>query len=73
MTDPAVKHRVDALIELQIFTLRRSSSLTPSELIEYHARSAKIRELFAELDGCTPLPPYPIHKSRHRHPHSDAA
>ena len=67
MTDPAsaIQRQVDDLIQLQILTLRQSTLLTPSELTEYHARSAEIRRLFLELDRRRPLPPYPVHTSRH--------
>ena len=70
MTDPAsvVKLQVDDLIELQIVALK-SSPLTSSELTDFHARSAQINRLFGELDRAKQLPPYPVHKSKHRlHP-----
>jgi hypothetical protein len=67
MTDPAsaIKRQVDDLIQLQISTLRQSSSMSPSDLTEYHTRSAKIRILFRELDRRKPLPPYPVHRRPH--------
>ena len=67
MTDPAsaIRRQVDELIEAQISTLKQSSSLTSSELTEYHGRSAKISKLFAELDRSKTLPPYP---NRRHHP-----
>lgn len=68
MTGPAstIKRQIDDLIELQIITLKRSSSLSPSELTDYHARYARISRLFIELDRSRPLPPNPILKRRHR-------
>ena len=43
VTDPAsgIRHEVQQLIQLQIDTLRLESSLTPSQLWEYHSRIAK--------------------------------
>lgn len=67
MTDPAsaIKRQVDDLVRLQIIALRQSSPLTGSQLMEYHARFVEINRLFGELDRTKPLPPYPIHKSKH--------
>jgi len=47
MTDPAsaIKHEVLQLIDVQIETLKQESSLDSSQLLEYQARSAKIRTL----------------------------
>lgn len=70
MTDPAavIKVQVDDLIELQIIALK-SSPLTSSELADFHLRSAHLTRLLRELDLAKPLPPYPVHKSKHRlHP-----
>lgn len=52
MTDPAfpIKNEVQRLIDFQIDTLRKPSSLTSSELTEYHSRSEKITTLYEELD-----------------------
>jgi len=52
ITDPAsaIKREVDQLIDLQIETLRRDSSLNSSELLDYSARSRRIRSLYGELD-----------------------
>jgi hypothetical protein len=52
ITDPAsaIKREVLQLIDLQIATLRQDSSLNSSELIDYKARSEKIRTLYVELD-----------------------
>jgi hypothetical protein len=52
ITDPAsaIKREVLQLIDFQIETLRRDSSLNSSELIDYKARSEKIRTLYVELD-----------------------
>jgi hypothetical protein len=52
ITDPAsaIKREVLQLIDLQIATLRRDSSLNSSELIDYKARYEKIRTLYVELD-----------------------
>jgi len=52
VTDPAsgIRHEVQQLIQLQIDTLRLESSLTSSELWEYHSRSQRITELYRELD-----------------------
>jgi hypothetical protein len=71
MTDPAsaIKREVDDLIQRQIITLNQASALSPSALAEFHARSTKINSLFADLDRSRPLPPYPVHRSKHRlHP-----
>jgi hypothetical protein len=52
MTDPAsgIRHEVQQLIQLQIDTLRLESSLTSSQLWEYHSRSKRITALYSELD-----------------------
>ena len=52
MTDPAfaIKRQVECLVEVQIDVLRKQSSLSSSELDEYHARSEKISALYRELD-----------------------
>ncbi len=52
ITDPAsaIKREVEELIDLQIETLRRDSPLNSSELLDYGARSTRIRSLYAELD-----------------------
>jgi hypothetical protein len=52
MTDPAtaIKWDVFQLVELQIETLRQEGRLSDSALIEYHARSEKITELYHEID-----------------------
>jgi hypothetical protein len=52
MTDPAfaIKHEVLQLVEIQIETLRKPSSLTSSDLNEYHLRSKKLALLYNELD-----------------------
>lgn len=53
MTDPAfaIKNEVHRLIEVQIETLRKASSLTPSELDEYHLRSVQLANLCKQLDS----------------------
>ncbi len=52
MTDPAfaIKNEVLLLVDVQIDTLRKPSSLTPSELDEYHSRSERITRLYEQLD-----------------------
>jgi len=52
MTDPAfaIKNQVQQLVEVQIDTLRKSSSLTSWELDEYHPRSERITTLYGKLD-----------------------
>ena len=52
MTDPAfaIKNEVLQLVEIQIETLRKPSSLTSSDLDEYHSRSKKIALLYKHLD-----------------------
>ena len=52
MTDPAsgIRHEVQQLIQLQIDTLRLESSLTSSQLWEYHSRFQRITALYTELD-----------------------
>jgi len=52
MTDPAfpIKNEVQRLVEVQIDTLRKPSSLTSSELSEYHSRSERIVTLYEQLD-----------------------
>jgi hypothetical protein len=52
MTDraTAIKRDVFQLVELQIETLRQEGRLSDSALIEYHARSEKITELYHEID-----------------------
>ena len=45
-----IRHEVQQLIQLQIDTLRLESSLTPSELWDYHSRSQRITALYRELD-----------------------
>ena len=50
--DPAsvIKREVLQLIDLQIEMLKTESSLDSSQLMDYQARSARIRRLYAELD-----------------------
>jgi hypothetical protein len=52
MTHPAsaIKREVRQLVDRQIETLRQPTSLTSSDLGEYHARSKKITTLYRELD-----------------------
>jgi hypothetical protein len=52
MTDPAsaIKHEVHQLVDLQIETLRQSSSLTTSDLLDYRVRSQKIGVLYQKSD-----------------------
>jgi hypothetical protein len=52
MTDPAsaTKREVLQLVELQIDTLRREGPLSESALLDYHARSEKITELYQTID-----------------------
>ena len=55
MTDPAfaIKNQVARLVEIQIDMLRKQSSLTTSELDEYHSRSEEISGLYRQLDMIT--------------------
>ena len=52
MTDPAfaIKHTVRQLVDVQIDTLRKPSSLTSSELDEHRSRSERISALYEQLD-----------------------
>jgi len=52
MTTPvaAIRDEVRKLIQAQIETFGQASRLTSSELIEYHHRAEKIRQLGQELD-----------------------
>lgn len=52
MTDPAfaIKRQVECLVDVQIDALGKRSSLSSSELDEYHARSEKISSLYRESD-----------------------
>lgn len=52
MTQPAaaIKRQVCELVDEQIQTLRKETSLTSSDLHQYHARSEKITELYTELN-----------------------
>jgi hypothetical protein len=52
MTDPAfpIKNEVQRLVDVQIDTLRKPSSLTSFELNEYHSRSERITTLYEKLD-----------------------
>ncbi len=52
MTHPAsaIKREVRQLVDRQIATLRQPTSLTSSDLGEYHARSEKITTLYRKLD-----------------------
>jgi uncharacterized protein with von Willebrand factor type A (vWA) domain len=52
MTDPAfaIKNQVQQLVDVQIDTLRKSSSLTSLELDEYRSRSERISALCEQLD-----------------------
>jgi hypothetical protein len=52
MTDPAfpIKNEVQRLVDVQIDTLRRPSSLTSFELNEYHSRSERITTVYEKLD-----------------------
>jgi len=47
---PAIRREVQELIQLQIETMNLESSLTASQLWEYHSRSQRIKELYGELD-----------------------
>jgi hypothetical protein len=51
-TDPAfaIKRQVEDLVETQIEALGKRSSLSSSDLDEYHVRSEKISALYRELD-----------------------
>jgi len=55
MTDPgsAIKNEVYQLIELQIRTLRRDSSLETTDLLDYSMRAERIKTLYQELDRIT--------------------
>jgi ppGpp synthetase/RelA/SpoT-type nucleotidyltranferase len=55
MTDPAsaITNEVDQLIELQIRTLRRESSLETTDLLDYSMRAERIKTLYQELDRIT--------------------
>jgi hypothetical protein len=46
MTDPAFANQVQQLVDVQIDTLRKPSSLTSSELHEYRSRSERIAALW---------------------------
>jgi hypothetical protein len=52
ITDPAsaIKREVLQLIDLQIETLKRQSSLDSAQLLDYQERSKQIRTLYRELD-----------------------
>ena len=52
VTDPAsaITHEVQQLIQQQIDILRLESTLTSSQLWEYHSRSQRITVLYKELD-----------------------
>jgi len=52
MTDPAfpIKNEVQRLVEVQIDTLRKPSSLTSSELDVYFSRAKRIATLYEQLD-----------------------
>ena len=60
MTDPAsaISRQIDRLIQMQIITLGKPSSLTQLELREYHSRSAKLKRLLADLNWRQPVRPY---------------
>jgi hypothetical protein len=47
---PSIKHEVFQLVETQIETFRQEGRLTDSALLEYHARSERITELYGEID-----------------------
>ncbi|MGA9416372.1 MAG: hypothetical protein WBV60_16925 [Terriglobales bacterium] len=51
MTDPAfpIKNEVQRLVDVQLDTLRKSSSLTSFELNEHHSRSERITTLYEKL------------------------
>ena len=50
MTDPAfpIKNEVQRLVDVQIDTLRKPSSITSSELDEYRSRSERISALYEQ-------------------------
>jgi len=52
MTDQAtaIRREVNQLVELQIEAFKQESSLTLSQLSDYHSRSHKITRLYRELD-----------------------
>ena len=45
-----IKNEVQRLVDVQIDTLRKPSSLTTSELDEYRFRSQRIATLYEQLD-----------------------
>jgi len=69
MTDPAtvLRREVDALIQTQITTLKRSRPLTEFELADFRARSERIRALFETLDLSNPLPGEPVRNRKIAH------
>jgi len=52
MTDPAfpIKRQVGDLVEIEIDVFGKRTSLSSSELDDYHARLEKISALYQELD-----------------------
>ncbi len=50
--DPAsaIKHEVSELVQLQIHIFKQPSSLSSSQLHDYHTRSERIIALYSELD-----------------------
>lgn len=45
-----IQHELDQLIDLQITTLGQESSLTSTQLLDYHLRTERIKALYRELD-----------------------
>jgi hypothetical protein len=45
-----IKNEVERLVDVQIDTLRKASSLTSLDLSEYHSRSERITTLYEQLD-----------------------
>jgi hypothetical protein len=48
---PATKKEVARLVDAQITALRRKSSLSDLDLIEYELRADRLKELYRELDN----------------------
>jgi len=70
MTDPApvLRREVDALIQIQITTLKQAKPLSGLELADFRARSEKIRALFKTMDVSKPLPAKPVRRRKIAYP-----
>lgn len=62
----AIQQEVRQLIDRQIETLQQRKPLSPSDLLEYHARARKIAGLYGELDRTVRTGGFPFWPGQNR-------